>query len=95
MSDRWETMLQSWQGQCDKHYLDAMSFVGDAVFMAWLWWDAKHPELQATPADLIAMAAQIQAHHHAGGRGGGAGLRGAGDGRHHRARGGRDMRGAQ
>ena len=64
MADRFEDMLQSWKDRAPKPYLDAMAFVGDALFMAWLYWDAKHPDMRATPADLIAMTALIQDHHH-------------------------------
>jgi hypothetical protein len=62
MTDRWETMLQSWRDHAAKPFLDANAAVGDAVFMAWLYWDAKHPDMKPTPADLLEMARMILEH---------------------------------
>jgi hypothetical protein len=63
MADRWEEMLKLQNnGYTDKSFLDANAAVGDAVFMAWLYWDAKYPEIKVLPADLIEMARAIVEH---------------------------------
>lgn len=61
--DRWESMLDAWRGQAEKPFLDANAAVADAVFMAWLYWDAKHPEMKPKPADLVEMARLVLEHH--------------------------------
>jgi hypothetical protein len=64
MTNRFDDMIQSYLGIADKNYLEAATFVADLTFLAWLWWDDKHPEMKATPADLIAMVSLMQQHHH-------------------------------
>ena len=62
-NQRWEGMLQLQAGSCpDKALVDACAMVGDALFMAWLNWDACRPEANATAADLNETAKMIIQH---------------------------------
>lgn len=65
MTDRFENMLQAQaRTPADQDLLGAIAFVGDALFMAWLYWDAKHPDMKPTPADLIATTRLFQERAH-------------------------------
>jgi len=61
---RWEDMLKLQNnGFTDKAFLDANAIVGDALFMAWLNWDACRPDMKPTAADLVETAKMIIQHH--------------------------------